>query len=651
MGTRFLSVCCSVMVFISLQCQADLLQHNSHQAFLDAERSLKSRDYATFKLRLQALDHPLKPYLESDYIRRYFYKRPEQKIQAFLSQHAASPAATQLSNSWLYYLARKGDWKRFTQFYEPSNRLSLRCHYTYALHKTSRQFEAITEGQRLWLLGDPLPKACDKVFQHWKRKGLLSQDLIWQRFLKSVDKRHYRLARYLQKQLSNNYQVHAKLVRALWRRPWNILNNDQVAQLPGDARYLLAKRSIQRQKTTIDPHHPIMNFFNEQQLNQIKQSTLLAMASKGEEDAFFWYQQASKQNLIDIEMEQAFLQGAVQNSNWFVYTHLFKLASNEIKGDSQWQYWQGRALQMMGANENNVRYYLHEAAKHRDYYGFMASQQLGQKANMNHQSIDIAPSTIQSVRLNDSVKRALALYDLNRIPQARREWLHAMEQHDSDERLAMALVAGRHGWADRAIMTLANVRNWDDLQLRFPLAHIDEFSKAAQKNHINQNWIYGIARQESAFMHDARSSAGATGLMQLMPATARGISRQMRVRYNHRHLIQPEYNINLGSGYLKQLAKRFNNNKVLATAAYNAGPTNVKRWLKRHQGPIDQWIENIPFSETREYVKRVLTYSVIYSYRLGQQQPILDYDTLASWNTDDKSLQISLLKSEQNKQG
>lgn len=651
MGTRFLVVLGLGLALLAAQCHANAKYAGQHQDFLEAEKSLKSRNYTLFRQQLDSLHHPLAQYLESDYIRRHFYKRPDEKIKSFLEANSNTPAAIQLKRKWLFYLARNKDWKRFNQYYSPSSSLSLRCHHTYSLHKTNRQFEAITEGQRLWLLGDPLPKACDKVLKHWQRKGLLSQDLIWQRFLKSVDKRHYRLARYLQKKLSNKYQNHAKLVRSLWRRPWNILSSDLAIELPNDARYLLAKRSIQRLKAEIDASHPILNFFSEPQLAEIQRVTIMAMASKGEEDAFFWYQLASKHQLINEEMEQAFLQGAVQNGNWFVYTHLYKLASPTIKHDSQWQYWQGRALQMMGANENHIQYYLAEAAKSRSYYGFMASQQLGHKANMNHQSIDIAPSKIQSIRLDDSVKRALALFDLNRIPQARREWRYAMDQHDESGRLAMALVAGRHSWADRAIMTLARVKNWDDLQLRFPLAHLDAFTKASQKHRINQNWIYGIARQESAFMHDARSSAGATGLMQLMPATAKGISRKMRVRFNQRNLIKPDYNIHLGSGYLKQLAKRFNNNKVLATAAYNAGPTNVKRWLKRNQGPIDQWIENIPFSETREYVKRVLTYSVIYSYRLGQQQPILDYDTLASWQDESTDLQISLLKTKQNKQG
>jgi soluble lytic murein transglycosylase len=120
--------------------------------------------------------------------------------------------------------------------------------------------------------------------------------------------------------------------------------------------------------------------------------------------------------------------------------------------------------------------------------------------------------------------------------------------------------------------------------------------------------------------------------MQLMPRTARSVSKRLRIKYSSKKLVDPKYNVRLGSHYLKTLLKRYKGNRVLATAAYNAGPTNVKRWLKRFDGPLDIWIENIPFNETKEYVQRVLAYSTIYSYRLGGLQPIFDNKTLSSWH-------------------
>jgi soluble lytic murein transglycosylase len=240
------------------------------------------------------------------------------------------------------------------------------------------------------------------------------------------------------------------------------------------------------------------------------------------------------------------------------------------------------------------------------------------------------------------VKRALAFLDLNRIPQARREWQHTFNLLDDSGRQALALLAGRLEWSDRAIMTLAQLRDWHDLQLRFPLAYEPLFEQAAQRSNIEKNWIYGITRQESAFMYDVRSHVGATGLMQLMPATAKGVSKSLGLTYSQNKLIDPTYNIRLGSHYLKTLLKRYKGNRVLATAAYNAGPGNVNRWLKRFDGPMDIWIENIPFNETKEYVKRVLAYSTIYSYRLGALKPLLDNDTLTSWqHKSDEFMRVS----------
>lgn len=153
-------------------------------------------------------------------------------------------------------------------------------------------------------------------------------------------------------------------------------------------------------------------------------------------------------------------------------------------------------------------------------------------------------------------------------------------------------------------------------------------------------------------MHDVRSSAGATGLMQLMPKTARSVSKRMRIPYSSKKLIDPAYNIQLGSRYLQYLLKRYDGNRVLATAAYNAGPGNVNRWLKRFNGDIDIWIEQIPFKETKEYVQRVLTYSTIYSYRLGFLQPLLDDTTLTAWaQIQPEELKISKANIEQNGKG
>ena len=174
------------------------------------------------------------------------------------------------------------------------------------------------------------------------------------------------------------------------------------------------------------------------------------------------------------------------------------------------------------------------------------------------------------------------------------------------------------GWHSRAITAAASLRAYDDLAIRYPLPWQDIFEAASTAARIDPTWAYGVARSESLFMRDVRSSAGAIGLMQLMPTTGKRVARKLRVPYTGlATLVDPAVNIRLGTGYLGQMAERFGGNRVLATAAYNAGPHRVDEWLPR-DNPEDAraWIENIPFNETRKYVKRVLTAQTIFQWRM-----------------------------------
>jgi len=172
---------------------------------------------------------------------------------------------------------------------------------------------------------------------------------------------------------------------------------------------------------------------------------------------------------------------------------------------------------------------------------------------------------------------------------------------------------------------MIEIKHWDDLNLRFPLAYKEMVAGAAIATDIDPQLLFAIARQESAFSPDAKSPAGALGLMQLMPATAKQTARRSGVIYRYHDLLKPEPNIKLGSRYLNSLLSQFDGNRILAAAAYNAGPNRVKKWLQVSEGkmPFDVWIETIPFKETRGYVQNVLAFSAIYSHKLGSRAPMV----------------------------
>jgi soluble lytic murein transglycosylase len=176
------------------------------------------------------------------------------------------------------------------------------------------------------------------------------------------------------------------------------------------------------------------------------------------------------------------------------------------------------------------------------------------------------------------------------------------------------------GWHDQAIVTLARAGYWDDLSLRFPTPHQDRVLASARSESIDPAWVYAVMRQESIFRSDAKSPAGALGLMQIMPATGRRIAKDLQMSLpNNYVLLKPDTNIRYGTRYLRHTLDQLQKNPVLATAAYNAGPNRVRQWLPE-EGTLDAdlWAETVPFFETRKYIKKVMEYTTVYEQRLGQ---------------------------------
>lgn len=654
MGFKQFLACCFIGV-LNLSFALPAYSSQDNDLYLKAHSYLSKRQYSKYHKTVEKLqNHPLLPYLESRWIRRHFYKTPIEQLDRFLKKYEDQPPATVLKRQWVKYLAKKKKWQLYLDYFEPTQNLSLRCHQVTALTSTNQHFEALLKGQELWLMGVPLPKACDSVFKNWKRQGYLSQDLVWQRFLKALENKKYKLARYLKKQLPKAMRSKSYTVQKFWRRPYRMFDDPKALNLDQDVRAMILTKAMKYvpNEWMDNQQHPVFKGLDRSQRDTLRDTAIHSVAVKGWGNAFDWYELAKKEKVLDSHLEEAFLLGAVKSQNWPLYSHFYKMASTNLRNDAKWQYWKARALESVGAPEEQSFKFYELASDSRDFYGFMACQHLGISAQMNHDPTYAPASILQRTRMFDPVKRALAFFELNQIPQARREWQYAVEQLDEEGRQALALLAGRIDWPDRAILTLARLRDWHDLQLRFPLAHQDKFEKAAKRTRIDKNWIYGVARQESAFMYDAKSPVGATGLMQLMPSTAKRVSRGLRLRYSKKKLLDPNYNIRLGSQYLKTLLKRYEGNRVLATAAYNAGPGNVNKWVKRFDGPLDVWIESIPFAETKEYVQKVLAYSTIYSYRLGRLQPILDDTTLTAWDNEGGiPLKISQSNNRQNNKG
>jgi soluble lytic murein transglycosylase len=301
----------------------------------------------------------------------------------------------------------------------------------------------------------------------------------------------------------------------------------------------------------------------------------------------------------------------------------------ELEQTLRWRYWRARSLDERGmadAAEGIFR----EVAQERDYYGFLAAGRVGQPYQLRDQTLEVDQTTLAAVASDGAVLRAGEFVGLGRVVPARLEWRYAIENATVDELRAAAWLASSWGWHSEAIATVARAGDWDDLDLRFPIVHRRQVTNSASNEGIEPEWIYAIARQESMFREDAKSVAGALGLMQLLPTTAKRVAAGIDLTLkNHSRLLDPDVNIRLGSRYLRLNREKFQGNALLATAAYNAGPHRVEKWLPEKR-PIaaDIWVETIPFTETRRYVRRVMEYSVVYGMKLNTDSDFFSHQTI-----------------------
>ena len=279
----------------------------------------------------------------------------------------------------------------------------------------------------------------------------------------------------------------------------------------------------------------------------------------------------------------------------------------------------------------------------RNFYAFLVADLKGEPFQLNHQETEMRKSDINSLeKYYPGFKRIREWVHHERFHAAQRELNRITPHLDLKQKQLIPYLAKKWDWHHQAIMSAANASLWNDIDLRFPTPDSDLYSRNAKKQQMDYPWILAIARKESAFNPRARSHAGAMGLMQLMPATAKQAARQAGIRYRHKsELYKPELNIALGTRHLAWLSKRFDGSRVLATAAYNAGSTAVKRWLRdRGHLPLDIWIETIPYDETRKYVQSVMAYRVIYSLLEDYPIRMLSPQEMASLSLNRQATQV-----------
>jgi len=614
----------------------DALDHQ-RELFLKAEAALEAGDSNTLNQLKQQLTHyPLYGYLDYWQLRRRLSKASTGEVDRFLDKYQVQPIAALLRSSWLHQLGKRGDWNNYLRFYQPQNSVTLQCYHLRARLAKGDRDEALQEAIKLWLVGHSQPDACDPLFDQLYASNLLTSQHIWQRIRLAFANQKASLAGYLAKRLSAEDREWVERWQFAHRRPTAAMATKWASQDTPLVREILTHAAIRLAR-----HKPEQAWkywqkletshrFSQDQAGTVLRNIALYGALRNQPEAADWIEKVPETH-ADADIRQWRIRVALQNRDWDgALKWLDQLPPGERNSDN-WRYWRAKALEGKGSLGDALTEYATLSGE-RSYYGFLSADRLQRPYQMNDYRAQYDPQQGAEIEQMPGILRARELYFSGKRTEARREWFHATRSMTAEQLKVASLLAHNWGWHDRAIITASQAKYWSDLSLRFPLPHRESILANAHQYDLDPAIIYGVIRQESAFMEDARSSVGALGLMQLMPDTGKQTARSLKIGYRgNQALLQSDQNIRLGSAYLRKLLDRYNGSPVLAAAAYNAGPHRVSRWLPTDSTmDADLWMERIPYTETRNYVRRVLAYATVFEWRLqrpatrlSQRMPVI----------------------------
>lgn len=578
------------------------------------------------KLRKQLDDYPLQGYLDYEYLKRQLYKPRVKDYQKFFDTHQDSPIANRLRGKWLKILARQGRWKLFLQHYKELNSTRLECYQALALQNIGDPLQAKIAAEKLWLVGKSQPRSCNLVFKNWRAHGEATPDLIWQRIRLAMHKRKPNLAKYLAKFLGPSERKWVERWRKMYRRPAKMLDHKHFQSDSPLVREIVL-HGVER-LARIDAHEASERWqtiqtrynFSVEDKGKIQRRIALSAATQKLPEALSLIK-AVDVRWADEPIQHWRVRSALQNNDWTAVLQSVDSLPIEQQRQDNWQYWRARALQELGFKNQSTTIYS-QLSKSFSYPSLLAADKLGIKYSLDGSPLISNKNEITALRKIPGIARAEELYKIGMTIDARREWQFAIAKMQPRQLQLAAILASKLGWHDRAVLTIGRTNTLDDLKLRYPIVFKKQVLRHSQKNKIQAAWVYGVLRQESAYMTDARSHAGALGLMQLMPRTARSEARRLKLRLRNKHaILNVDKNIRLGTAHLKRVLDINKGHHVLATASYNAGVQRVKSWLPKSDNiPADIWIETIPFKETRKYVKRVMSTMAVFEKHL--QQPV-----------------------------
>ena len=607
---------------------------HSRQKFQLAVKELRSGAGPRYQLLRQELaDYPLAMYLDALVIEGNLHYATADEMKTFMASAGDSPLAMRTLRSFVRHKVEDRRWQTIIEVTDRSDlSTELSCHRAHALMNRRRASSAIPLLNNAWSVGKSQIKACDPAFKTWFKHSGPTDEVVWERALKAADARNSYLLRYLQRFASRDLKRSLADLAEIYRRPDRVTQKVRGRAVhQRDIAYIGVKRlarvnpgkaynALQELKTRFD--------FETGQLSEMHGLIVRhSLFAKSAAPAQWILEQLMA--LDDDELTEIHLRATIETADWTGFREAYTWLSAEKQNTDEWRYW--RAIAAGPGEAEFAQTTFEQLALGRGFHAYLAATTLAKPLSLGMASeveselvSDVAQET--AIESHAVVARVSELLALGMEWEARTEFRSGLD----DPQIALSLSelaaeSGRHSWA---IEAAAAAGAWGRVDLRFPVVFEDEFENAAEESGLSVEALLAVARRESALSADAVSEVGARGLMQLMPSTARLTARKHNYRYSRSRLMRPGYNTAVGGLYYADLIDNYEGNRVLALAAYNAGPNRVRRW--REGGlSVARWVDTIPFKETREYVRAVLAYNVIYSLKAGIAVEFLSESELA----------------------
>lgn len=579
----------------------------------------------------QLQNHPAQVWVEFAALRRNIDTLSNAQAQAFLSRNQGKAVGDVFREAWLRAMIKRQDWAGYRAAWSPGIRsVALRCAELEARQRTAGiDAQWTSDAQAIWRSsGKSLPGECNAPFAALAESGGLTPELRWERIELAAAEWEPAVMRSAarglpaqQLALANDYAafIDAPHARA---STWPKTARSRLVASHGLAKF--AKSNPLAGEAQLKPLSDALGFTEEDRGRVLHQAALWTVAS-------YLPDSSRLLNLVpdsayDERLHEWRAREALSRSDWRAALVAIGKMGDAQRNSSRWTWFEARTRELTGDTAGAQPLYA-RAAREPDFHGFLAADKLGQPYALCPWMPDWNATQKSAVANDPAIQRAMALYRIDRADWALREWSEALSRFDDAQRRIAVEVAQDNQWFDRAVFNLGRAPGETRLYtLRFPMHHEDIIQREAKKNGIDPAWVAAEIRAESTFNPRARSPADARGLMQVMPNTGAAVSRRLGLPWNGPEgLYDPETSIILGTAYLREKEDMYGHPYV-AIAAYNAGPTPTGRWLSQRPAmDPDVWIETISYRETREYVARILAFSVIYDWRMyGVAVPVTD---------------------------